>query len=82
MGENKTIKFMIISKTEKYRNFIIESGTDNDLFFWNIYRDNRFYLSDTRTIDGSKINGVNHAINDAKKNIDAILRIDFVKYYG
>ena len=67
----------------KYRGMEVKAfKTEDKNIFWNIYRDNRLYISDTRTADGDKLQSEQHAINDAKRNIDIILRIDHFKYYG
>lgn len=43
-------------------------------FGWMISKDD-FFLFDFRSIDGGKIMGEKHAMNDAKKNIDRMLLI-------
>ena len=70
--------------TLNYRGFRINAFTyiNTTEPYWHIYRDGRMYLTDTKTKEGSKLMSEKHAINDAKDNIDIILRLDHYKYWG
>ena len=52
-----------------------ENNKINKIIFWFIKKDGIFVITDTRAIDGSKLQSAAHAINDAKKNIDAIYNL-------
>ena len=55
------------------KDYIDENGKNK--WFWKIYKDNNFLMQDWKTIDGALfLTDKNQAINDAKKNIDSLIR--------
>lgn len=52
-----------------------ENGKDYKFIQWFVTKMGKLVLSDIRTIDGNKLQSVNHAVNDAKKNIETIYRL-------
>lgn len=63
-----------------YRDYQIVSEEIKEERFitWSIYKDGIHILSDSRTIEGGKLQSVSHAINDAKSNIDTFIRLNLV----
>jgi|GEM_PF-5301030 hypothetical protein len=45
---------------------------------WLLFKEGIFVLQDFRTIDGDNLQSAKHAINDAKKNVDTIIRLKLV----
>ncbi len=52
-----------------------ENGKDYKFIQWFVTKMGKLVLSDIRTIDGNKLQSVNHAVNDTKKNIETIYRL-------
>jgi hypothetical protein len=66
--------------TETYYNYLIKSNhfiyEDNSrLIEWKIYKEGILLLRDIRTCDGSNLQSCRHAINDAKSNIDTLIKL-------
>ena len=77
MHENK-----IIQKTETYLGLLIIGSYDiikKITIGWRIYNDKKMVMADTNQIDGTPgFQSVNHAINDAKKNIDELVKLHLI----
>lgn len=66
-------KGYLIATTEV--RLINDNGTNHKLVRWYLIREGKFLLSDFRTIEGYELQSRGHAINDAKKNVDAFIRL-------
>ena len=60
---------------DSYMGYSITAQQDKDVIWWELYFDGRFIVQDFRTIDGGKLQSIPHAVNDAKKNVDAFYRL-------
>lgn len=66
--------------SETYYHYLIESNhlvyeDKSRLIEWKIYSDGILLLRDIRTCDGSNLQSCRHAINDAKSNIDTLIKL-------
>jgi len=58
---------------------VMSDGSYGDIF-WSIYDKGALILSDHSTIDGIYgFQSVSHAVNDAKKNVDSLVRTGNIK---
>lgn len=60
-----------------YRGYEIFAFDDvgRKVIYWELFFNGNFVLRDFSTIDGGKLQSASHAINDAKRNIDAFYRL-------
>ena len=72
------------TKEEKYLQFKIRANhiiskdkndKDYKFFNWEIFKNEKFFITDLKTIEGDNLQSLSHAINDAKKNIDIFIRL-------
>jgi len=60
----------------EYRGYSIVADICDSGYCWSIFKGNTHILSDTRAIDGGKLQSERNAINDAKKNIETWHRLE------
>ena len=53
----------------------LDNNQKKKLIEWEIYNNGNLLLRDSKAIDGSNLNNISHAINDAKKNILTLERL-------
>ena len=57
-----------------YKNYLIKIDGIKP-YLYSIYQDKKLVFSDTQTIDGGNFQSEKHCLNDAKKNIESLIRI-------
>ena len=54
-----------------YKNFLIKTSGAS----FSIYKNNKLVFNDIRTMTGSDLQSEKQAVNEAKKNIDTIIKL-------